>query len=149
MECVFLPPELAMKLGNPYLHQFCICAVHSVVSPFVLQEIALEAGTYLSRQSGNVVVGVPGLAGMGISSPPGIGLGLVGASPSSAMAGSVTGSPSGVMGGPVGGPMGGPSPGGMGPNGGVGSQAPPSLHTLTHHLRSPMLSPLVQRCQQM
>lgn len=41
----FTPP------GQHYLHQFCVCAVNSVVSPFVLQELAVEAAHYLARHS--------------------------------------------------------------------------------------------------
>ncbi|KAF0307971.1 Zinc finger SWIM domain-containing protein 8 [Amphibalanus amphitrite] len=43
--------RVAMKLGTPYVHQFCLCAVNSVVSPFVLFEIASDVGSYLSRHN--------------------------------------------------------------------------------------------------
>ncbi|KAK7073230.1 Zinc finger SWIM domain-containing protein 8 [Halocaridina rubra] len=42
---------VAKKLGQQYLHQFCMCSVNSVVSPFVLQELAVEAAQYLARHS--------------------------------------------------------------------------------------------------
>ncbi|XP_042239030.1 zinc finger SWIM domain-containing protein 8 homolog isoform X2 [Homarus americanus] len=42
---------VAKKLGQQYLHQFCMCSVNSVVSPFVLQELAVEAAHYLARHS--------------------------------------------------------------------------------------------------
>lgn len=35
--------------GNQYLHQFCVCAVSSIVSPFVLHDVALEAAQFLAR----------------------------------------------------------------------------------------------------
>ena len=39
------------RTGTPYVHQFCLCAVNSIVSPFVLFEIAGEVGSYLSRNN--------------------------------------------------------------------------------------------------
>ncbi|XP_064116671.1 zinc finger SWIM domain-containing protein 8 homolog isoform X1 [Macrobrachium nipponense] len=42
---------VAKKLGQQYLHQFCMCSVNSVVSPFVLQDLAVEAAQYLARHS--------------------------------------------------------------------------------------------------
>lgn len=41
----------AKKLGTSYLQDFCICAVNSVASPFVLYEIILDAAQYLSQTS--------------------------------------------------------------------------------------------------
>ncbi|XP_059469798.1 zinc finger SWIM domain-containing protein 8 homolog isoform X2 [Neocloeon triangulifer] len=43
--------RVAKKLGTQYLHQFCVCAVNSVVSPFILHDIAVEAAIYLSRNN--------------------------------------------------------------------------------------------------
>ncbi|XP_063237726.1 zinc finger SWIM domain-containing protein 8 homolog isoform X2 [Bacillus rossius redtenbacheri] len=43
--------RISKKLGTQYLHQFCICAVSSIVSPYVLHDIALEAGQYLARNN--------------------------------------------------------------------------------------------------
>lgn len=34
--------------GTQYMHQLCVCAVNSIVSPFVLHDMALEAAHYLS-----------------------------------------------------------------------------------------------------
>ncbi|XP_069979906.1 zinc finger SWIM domain-containing protein 8 homolog isoform X3 [Penaeus vannamei] len=42
---------VAKKLGQQYLHQFCMCSVNSVVSPFVLQELSVESAQYLARHS--------------------------------------------------------------------------------------------------
>lgn len=44
--------SVAKKLGTHYLHQFCMSTVSSVVSPFVLQDIANDVHSYLS-QNGN------------------------------------------------------------------------------------------------
>lgn len=41
--------RVSKKLGNQYLHQFCVCAVSSIVSPFVLHDVALEAAQFLAR----------------------------------------------------------------------------------------------------
>ena len=38
-------------IGLTYLQQFCAAAVNAVVSPFVLQDIAVEAAHYLSRNN--------------------------------------------------------------------------------------------------
>lgn len=40
--------SVAKKLGTEYLQQFCVVTVNSVVSPFVLHEIAVEAAHFLS-----------------------------------------------------------------------------------------------------
>ncbi len=37
--------------GTNYLQQFCASAVNAIVSPFVLQDIALEAAHYLTRNN--------------------------------------------------------------------------------------------------
>ncbi|XP_064625296.1 zinc finger SWIM domain-containing protein 8-like isoform X2 [Lineus longissimus] len=42
---------IAKKLGTNYLSQFCASAVNAVVSPFVLQDIAIESAQYLSRHN--------------------------------------------------------------------------------------------------
>uniref|UniRef100_A0A1B6CIJ5 SWIM-type domain-containing protein n=2 Tax=Clastoptera arizonana TaxID=38151 RepID=A0A1B6CIJ5_9HEMI len=42
--------RIAKKLGSQYLHQLCVCAVNSIVSPFVLHDMALEAAHYLSPE---------------------------------------------------------------------------------------------------
>ncbi|CAG0915760.1 unnamed protein product [Notodromas monacha] len=98
--------KLAIELGSAYIHRFCLSAVHSVVSPFVLVDLSLEAASYLSRQStGN---------GAGVSCI-GVNIGA----------------------------------GALGTSGANNSNGAMSVQSLAHHLRSPMLSPLVQRCQQM
>ncbi|ELT99043.1 hypothetical protein CAPTEDRAFT_47830, partial [Capitella teleta] len=43
--------QIAMKLGTNYLQQFCASAVNAIVSPFVLQDISLEAAHYLARSN--------------------------------------------------------------------------------------------------
>ncbi|XP_021938026.1 zinc finger SWIM domain-containing protein 8 isoform X2 [Zootermopsis nevadensis] len=48
--------RVAKKLGTQYLHQFCVCAVNSVVSPFVLHDVALEAAHYLSRNNPGLIM---------------------------------------------------------------------------------------------
>ncbi|XP_075215319.1 zinc finger SWIM domain-containing dorado [Lycorma delicatula] len=48
--------RIAKKLGTQYLHQFCVCAVNSIVSPFVLHDVALEAAHYLSRNNPSLVM---------------------------------------------------------------------------------------------
>lgn len=40
---------VAMKLGHGYVQQFCQCAVNSVVSPFVLLDIATDVTHYVLR----------------------------------------------------------------------------------------------------
>ncbi|XP_071440539.1 zinc finger SWIM domain-containing protein 8 homolog [Hetaerina americana] len=47
---------VSKKLGTQYLLQFCMCAVNSVVSPFVLHDIAIDAAYYLARCSPNLVL---------------------------------------------------------------------------------------------
>lgn len=42
--------------GTQYLHHFCVCAVNSIVSPFVLHDVALEAAHYLSRNNPAMVM---------------------------------------------------------------------------------------------
>ncbi|XP_055618684.1 zinc finger SWIM domain-containing protein 8 homolog [Toxorhynchites rutilus septentrionalis] len=43
--------RVSKRLGTQYLHQFCVCAVNSIVSPFVLHEVAIESAYYLSRHN--------------------------------------------------------------------------------------------------
>lgn len=43
-------------LGTQYLHQFCVCAVNSIVSPFVLHDVAMESAQYLSRNNPSLVI---------------------------------------------------------------------------------------------
>lgn len=43
--------RVSKKLGTQYLHQFCMCAVNSVVSPFILYDIAMESAHYLSKNN--------------------------------------------------------------------------------------------------
>nr|CAD7575084.1 unnamed protein product [Timema californicum] len=48
--------RVAKKLGTQYLHQFCICAVNSIVSPFILHDVAIESAHYLSRNNPGLVM---------------------------------------------------------------------------------------------
>ncbi|XP_039277484.1 zinc finger SWIM domain-containing protein 8 isoform X2 [Nilaparvata lugens] len=48
--------RVSKKLGTQYLVQFCLCAVNSIVSPFVLHDVALEAAHYLARNNPALVV---------------------------------------------------------------------------------------------
>ncbi|KOB75824.1 Zinc finger SWIM domain-containing protein [Operophtera brumata] len=41
--------RVCKRLGAQYLHQFCVCAVNSVVSPFVLYELCVESAHWLAR----------------------------------------------------------------------------------------------------
>ncbi|GBP88135.1 Zinc finger SWIM domain-containing protein 8 [Eumeta japonica] len=41
--------RVSKRLGAQYLHQFCVCAVNSVVSPFVLYELCVESAHWLAR----------------------------------------------------------------------------------------------------
>lgn len=45
-----------MCVGTQYLHQFCVCAVNSIVSPFVLHDVAMESAQYLSRNNPSLVM---------------------------------------------------------------------------------------------
>ncbi|XP_058063345.1 zinc finger SWIM domain-containing protein 8 homolog [Anopheles bellator] len=47
---------ISKNLGTQYLHQFCICVVNSIVSPFVLHEVALESARYLARNNPALVM---------------------------------------------------------------------------------------------
>lgn len=42
--------------GTQYLHQFCVCALNSIVSPFILHDVALEAAHYLSRNNPGLIM---------------------------------------------------------------------------------------------
>ncbi|XP_014261902.1 zinc finger SWIM domain-containing protein 8-like [Cimex lectularius] len=48
--------RIAEKLGTQYLQQFCVGAVNSIVSPFILHEVAIEAAHYLGRSNPNLVL---------------------------------------------------------------------------------------------
>ncbi|CAK9795279.1 Zinc finger SWIM domain-containing protein 8 homolog [Anthophora quadrimaculata] len=43
--------RVSKRLGTQYLHQLCICTVNSIVSPFVLHDVAVEAALYLARNN--------------------------------------------------------------------------------------------------
>lgn len=45
--------RISKRLGTQYLHQFCVCAVNSIVSPFILHEVAIESAYYLARSNSN------------------------------------------------------------------------------------------------
>lgn len=45
--------RISKRLGTQYLHQFCVCAVNSIVSPFILHEVAIESAHYLARSNSN------------------------------------------------------------------------------------------------
>ncbi|KAG4075704.1 hypothetical protein HA402_003529 [Bradysia odoriphaga] len=48
--------QISKKLGTQYLHQFCVCAVNSIVSPFVLHDVALESAHFLARNNPTLVM---------------------------------------------------------------------------------------------
>ncbi|XP_053949230.1 zinc finger SWIM domain-containing protein 8 homolog, partial [Anastrepha ludens] len=48
--------RISKKLGTQYLHQFCICAVNSIVSPFVLHDVAIDSAHYLGRNNHQLVM---------------------------------------------------------------------------------------------
>ncbi|XP_034935813.1 zinc finger SWIM domain-containing protein 8 isoform X2 [Chelonus insularis] len=43
--------RISKRLGSQCFHQLCICTVNSIVSPFVLHDVALEAANYHSRSN--------------------------------------------------------------------------------------------------
>lgn len=45
--------RISKRLGTQYLHQFCVCAVNSIVSPFILHEVAVESAHYLAKNNSN------------------------------------------------------------------------------------------------
>nr|CAD7406731.1 unnamed protein product [Timema poppensis] len=47
---------VSLLAGTQYLHQFCICAVNSIVSPFILHDVAIESAHYLSRNNPGLVM---------------------------------------------------------------------------------------------
>ncbi|XP_076629191.1 zinc finger SWIM domain-containing dorado, partial [Colletes latitarsis] len=48
--------RVSKRLGTQYLHQLCICSVDSIVSPFVLHDVVLEAARYLARNNPALVL---------------------------------------------------------------------------------------------
>ncbi|XP_034174231.1 zinc finger SWIM domain-containing dorado isoform X1 [Osmia lignaria lignaria] len=48
--------RVSKRLGTQYLHQLCICTVNSIISPFVLHDVALEAAVYLARNNPALVL---------------------------------------------------------------------------------------------
>lgn len=48
--------RISKRLGTQYLHQFCVCVVNSIVSPFVLHEVAIESAHYLARNNPTLVL---------------------------------------------------------------------------------------------
>lgn len=48
--------RISKHLGSHYLHHFCVCAVNSIVNPFVLHDVAIEAAQYLSRNNPGLVM---------------------------------------------------------------------------------------------
>lgn len=48
--------QVSKKLGTQYLHQFCVCAVNSIISPFVLHDVAIESAHYLARNNPTLVM---------------------------------------------------------------------------------------------
>ncbi|XP_030746209.1 zinc finger SWIM domain-containing protein 8 isoform X2 [Sitophilus oryzae] len=48
--------RISKHLGSHYLHHFCVCAVNSIVSPFVLHDVAIEAAQYLARNNPGLVM---------------------------------------------------------------------------------------------
>lgn len=48
--------RVSKKLGTQYLHQLVICTVNSIVSPFILHDVALEAAHYLARNNPGLVI---------------------------------------------------------------------------------------------
>ncbi|XP_076654799.1 zinc finger SWIM domain-containing dorado isoform X1 [Halictus rubicundus] len=48
--------RVSKRLGTQYLHQLCVCTVNSIVSPFVLHDVVLEAAQYLARNNPALVL---------------------------------------------------------------------------------------------
>lgn len=42
--------------GTQYLHKFCVYVVNSIVSPFILHEVAIEAAHYLARNNPSLIL---------------------------------------------------------------------------------------------
>ncbi|KOC70003.1 Zinc finger SWIM domain-containing protein KIAA0913, partial [Habropoda laboriosa] len=43
--------RVSKRLGTQHLQQLCVCTVNSIVSPFVLHDLAVEAALYLARNN--------------------------------------------------------------------------------------------------
>ncbi|XP_050312760.1 zinc finger SWIM domain-containing protein 8 homolog [Anthonomus grandis grandis] len=48
--------RISKNLSTHHLHHFCVCAVNSIVSPFVLHDVAIEAAQHLSRNNPGLVM---------------------------------------------------------------------------------------------
>lgn len=48
--------RVSKRLGTQYLHQLCVCTVNSIVSPFILHDVVLEAAQYLARNNPALVL---------------------------------------------------------------------------------------------
>lgn len=48
--------RISKNLGTHHLHHFCVCVVNSIVSPFVLHDVAIEAAQHLSRNNPGLVM---------------------------------------------------------------------------------------------
>ncbi|XP_022909187.2 zinc finger SWIM domain-containing protein 8 homolog [Onthophagus taurus] len=48
--------RISRHLGTQYLQQYCLCAVNSLVSPFVLYDVAIESAQYLGRHNPGMVM---------------------------------------------------------------------------------------------
>ncbi|KAK9507025.1 hypothetical protein O3M35_008857 [Rhynocoris fuscipes] len=48
--------RIAEKLGTQYLHQFCMAVVNSIVSPFILHDVAIESAHFLARSNPSVAL---------------------------------------------------------------------------------------------
>lgn len=48
--------RVSKRLGTQYLHQLCVTVVNSIVSPFVLHDVAMEAAYWLSRNNPALVI---------------------------------------------------------------------------------------------
>ncbi|KAK6633958.1 hypothetical protein RUM44_004565 [Polyplax serrata] len=48
--------QISKKLGTQYLHKFCMYVVNSIVSPFILHEVAIEAAHYLARNNPSLIL---------------------------------------------------------------------------------------------
>ena len=48
--------RISKKLGSQYLHKFYSCAVNSIVSPFLLHDLAIESVHYLCRNNNHLLL---------------------------------------------------------------------------------------------
>ncbi|XP_066258145.1 zinc finger SWIM domain-containing protein 8 homolog isoform X3 [Euwallacea similis] len=48
--------RISKNLSTHHLHHFCVCVVNSIVSPFVLHDVAIEAAQHLSRNNPGLVM---------------------------------------------------------------------------------------------